>query len=224
MKSLHRGLTLWLWVTVGVVGAVCVVIGTLQAHRETQAQLDFQMQQVAHMLAGQTFAATAGSTDLTNPQMLPSIHIHHDRDDELVVTVRGASGQLLYASRSNRQIPGGVLPSLDSLGFQTVDLGNGEYRVFSARSRDLHIEVAQSMDVIREAEAGVAMATLLPIAYSQFWPWSSGLQSADSSSRWTERPPPSRIVHHSHSICCPRRGCPPRCDHWSMRSTVCCID
>jgi signal transduction histidine kinase len=163
MKSLQRGLTLWLWVTVGVVGAVCVVIGTLQAHRETQAQLDYQMQQVAHMLAGQTFATTAGSTELTNPQMLPRIHIHHDNDDELIVTVRDASGRLLYASRSNHQIPGGVLPNLDSLGFQTVDLGKGEYRVFAAQSRDLHIEVAQSMDMIREAEAGVAMATLLPI-------------------------------------------------------------
>jgi two-component system OmpR family sensor kinase len=43
-------------------------------------------------------------------------------------------------------------------------LGHDEYRVFAAQSRDLHIEVAQSMEVIREAEAGVAMATLLPIA------------------------------------------------------------
>jgi two-component system, OmpR family, sensor kinase len=164
MKSLHRGLTLWLWVTVGVVGAVCVVIGTLQAQKETQAQLDYQMQQVAHMLAGQTFAATGGSTELTNPQMLPSIHIHHDKDDNLIATVRDASGQVLYASRSNRQVPGGVLPSLDSLGFQTLKLGSDEYRVFAAQSRGLHIEVAQSMEVIHEAEAGVAMATLLPIA------------------------------------------------------------
>jgi signal transduction histidine kinase len=164
MKSLHRGLTLWLWVTVGVVGAVCVVIGTLQAHRETQAQLDYQMQQVAHMLAGQTFAATSGSTDPTNPQILPSIHIRHDSDDNLIVTVRDASGQLLYASRSNRQLPGGLLPSVDALGFQTVKLGRDEYRVFAAQSRDVHIEVAQSMEVIQEAEAGVALATLLPIA------------------------------------------------------------
>jgi signal transduction histidine kinase len=149
---------------VGVVGAVCGVIGTLQAHRETQAQLDYQMQQVAHMLAGQTFAATAGSTNLTNPQMLPSIHIRHDSDDNLIATVRDASGQLLYASRSNRQLPGGVLPSLNSLGFQTVKLGRDEYRVFAAQSRNLHIEIAQSMEVIQEAEAGVAMATLLPIA------------------------------------------------------------
>jgi signal transduction histidine kinase len=164
MKSLHRGLTVWLWVTVTVVGAVCVVIGTLQAQKETQAQLDYQMQQVAHMLAGQTFAATAGSAEQTNPQLLPSIHIRHDKDDNLIVTVRDASGHLLYASRSNRQLPDGVLPSLDSLGFQTLKLGSDEYRVFAAQSRDLHIEVAQSMDVIHEAEAGVALATLLPIA------------------------------------------------------------
>jgi two-component system OmpR family sensor kinase len=164
MKSLHRGLTLWLWVTVGVVGAVCVVIGTLQAHRETQTQLEYQMQQVAHMLAGQTFAATAGSADPTNPQILPSIRIRHDSDDNLIVTVRDAAGQLLYASRSNRQLSDGVLPRINSLGFQTLKLGRDEYRVFAAQSRDLHIVVAQSMEVIREAEAGVAMATLLPIA------------------------------------------------------------
>ena len=164
MRSLHRGLILWLWVTLGVVGAVSGVIGTLQAHRETQIQLEYQMQQVAHMLAGQTFAGTAGSSDPTDPQIEPRIHIRHDSDDNLIATVRDASGHLLYASRSNRQLPGGVLPSLDSLGFQTVKLGKDEYRVFAAQSRDLHIEVAQSMEVIREAEAGVAMATLLPIA------------------------------------------------------------
>jgi len=43
------------------------------------------------------------------------------------------------------------------------DFGRGEYRVFSAVSNGLHIEVAQSMDVIREAEGGVALATLLPM-------------------------------------------------------------
>jgi two-component system, OmpR family, sensor kinase len=164
MRSLHRGLTLWLWVTVTVVGAVCVLIGTLQAQKETQSQLDYQMQQVAHILAGQTFAAAAGSAELTRPPMVPSIHIHHDQDDDLIVTVRDAVGQLLYASRSNRQLPGGVLPQIDDLGFQTLNFGNGEYRVFAAQSGDLHIGVAQSMDVIHEAEAGVAMATLLPIA------------------------------------------------------------
>jgi|KBSSwiStaDraftv2_1062776.scaffolds.fasta_scaffold00306_16 signal transduction histidine kinase/outer membrane protein TolC len=163
MKSLHRGLTLWVWVTISVVGAVCVVIGTLQAQKETQSQLDYQMQQVAHILAGQSFAPAAGSATPTRPNMLPSIHIQHDKDDDLIVAVRDAAGQLLYVSRSNRQLPGGVLPQIDDLGFQTLKLGNEDYRVFAAKSGDRNIVVAQSMDVIHEAEAGVAMATLLPI-------------------------------------------------------------
>jgi two-component system OmpR family sensor kinase len=56
-----------------------------------------------------------------------------------------------------------VLPQIDDLGFQTLKLGNEDYRVFAAKSGDRNIVVAQSMDVIHEAEAGVAMATLLPI-------------------------------------------------------------
>jgi signal transduction histidine kinase len=163
MKSLRRSLTVWLWVTVGVVGAVCVVIGTLQAQKETQTQLDYQMQQVAQILAAQTFAANSSSNELANPPMLPSIHIHHDKDDDLIVTVRNAAGALLYASRSNRQLPDKILPTFDALGFQTLKIGRGEYRVFAAQSGDLRIEVAQSMDAIREAEGGVALATLFPI-------------------------------------------------------------
>jgi two-component system, OmpR family, sensor kinase len=163
MKSLHRGLTLWLWVTVGIVGAVCVVIGTLQAQKETQQQLDYEMQQVAQILASQTFAPNQEADELTHPPMEPSIHIRHDRDDDLIVTVRDTSGQLLYASRTNRNLRGGVLPILDTLGFQTVKVGHGEYRVFAAESRGMHIQVAQSMEMIREAEGGIALATLLPI-------------------------------------------------------------
>jgi len=164
MTTLRRSLTVWLWVTVGVVGAVCVVIGTLQAQRETQEQLDYEMQQVAHILAGQTFASNVSANALARPRMLPSIHIHHDKDDDLIVTVRNGAGDLLYASRSNRQLPDGVLPTLDTLGFQTLKFGKDEYRVFAAQSGDLHIEVAQSMDVIREAQGGIALATLIPIA------------------------------------------------------------
>jgi len=139
MTSLRRSLTVWLWVTVGVVGAVCVVIGTLQAQRETQEQLDYEMQQVAHILAGQTFASNVSANALARPRMLPSIHIHHDKDDDLIVTVRNGAGDLLYASRSNRQLPDGVLPTLDTLGFQTLKIGKDEYRVFAAQSGDLHI-------------------------------------------------------------------------------------
>jgi hypothetical protein len=41
-------------------------------------------------------------------------------------------------------------------------VGGGDLSVLSSESNGLSIEVAQSMDVIREAEGGVALATLLP--------------------------------------------------------------
>lgn len=163
MKSLRGGLTVWLWAAVGVVAALSVIVGNWEAHTETQAQLDYQMQQVAHILAGQDFSHPRPAGEPIKPEIIPSIHISHDKDDDLIVTVRDLGGSLLYASRSNRQLPGGLLPVLDLLGYQTLELGSGHYRVFVAQSKDLRIEVAQSMDIIREAEGGVALATLLPI-------------------------------------------------------------
>lgn len=163
MRSLHRGLTLWLWITVAVVGAFCVVIGNLQARKVAQFQLDYQMQQVAQIVASQAFTPAPGADEFTDPPLSPSIHIEHDEDDDLIVTVTDSVGRRLFASRSNRQLPGGILPPVATLGFQTLELGRGEYRVFTAQSRGLHIQVAQSMDVIREAVGAIALATLLPI-------------------------------------------------------------
>jgi two-component system, OmpR family, sensor kinase len=163
MRSLRRGLTTWLCTSVAIVGVVCLVIGNWQADRETRSQLDYQMEQVARMLAGQDFSARSQADTLQGgPSMFPSVHIHHDDDDDLIAVVRDAGGQLLYVSRSNRHLPGHLLPATGALGFQYLKMGEGDFRVFSAESNGLSIEVAQSMDVIREAEGGVALATLLP--------------------------------------------------------------
>ncbi|MFL6605714.1 MAG: ATP-binding protein [Steroidobacteraceae bacterium] len=164
MSSLRKGLTAWLWVSVAIVGALCVLLGNWQVRRETQAQLDYQMQQVARILASQDYPTLTPPGELTSPDLTPSIYIHHDKDDDLIVTVRDANGGLLYASNSNRQLPAGLLPPLDLLGLQTLRLGKARYRVFGARTGLLRIQVAQSMDTIREAEGAIALATLLPIA------------------------------------------------------------
>ena len=163
MKSLRRGLTTWLCVAVATVGALCVGVGNWQAHRETQSQLDYQMEQVARILAAQDFSAPRQSDTPADPDILPQVYIHHDNEDDLIVVVRDSGERVLYASKSNRHIPGGLLPSLGALGFHVRDFGTGPYRVFSAQSNGLSIEVALSMDVISEVEGGVALATLLPI-------------------------------------------------------------
>ena len=163
MKSLRRGLTTWLCAAVAGVGAVFVVVGNWQAHRETQSQLDYQMEQVARIVAAQDFSARKQSEPLDGPDILPRVNINHDNEDDLIVIVRDAGGQVVYASKSNRHIPGGLLPASGELGFHIEDFGTGQYRVFSAQSNGLNIEVALSMDMISEVESGVALATLLPM-------------------------------------------------------------
>jgi len=164
MKSLRGALTLWVWVTIGAVGAVSVVVAIWQAQLETQGQLDYQMQQVAQIVAGQTFTPGEQAAELSDAKIFPSIHVHHDRDDDLIVSVRNPDGRLVYASRTNRHLPGQSLPDFEQMGFQTRRIGHQSFRVFAARSASgLRIQVAQSMDVIREAEGGIAAATLVPI-------------------------------------------------------------
>lgn len=163
MRSLRRGLTTWLCAAVAGVGALCVAVGNWQAHRQTQSQLDYQMEQVARIVAAQDFSARKQSQPADGPDILPRVNINHDNEDDLIVVVRDAGGQVVYASKSNRHIPGGLLPSSGELGFHIRDFGTGHYRVFSAQSNGLSIEVALSMDVISEVEGGVALATLLPM-------------------------------------------------------------
>jgi two-component system, OmpR family, sensor kinase len=163
LKSLRLGLTTWLCAAVAGVGALCVVLGNWQAHRETQSQLDYQMEQVARIVAAQDFSARKQSEAADGPDILPRVNINHDNEDDLIVIVRDAGGQVVYASKSNRHIPGGSLPSIGELGFHIRDFGTGQYRLFSAQSNGLSIEVALSMDMISEVESGVALATLLPI-------------------------------------------------------------
>ncbi|MGZ2978938.1 hypothetical protein, partial [Pseudomonas aeruginosa] len=62
------------------------------------------MQQVARILAGQTFTPESNLAGLDEAPMTPAIPIRHDEDDDLIVTVRDSAGQLLYASSTNRQL------------------------------------------------------------------------------------------------------------------------
>jgi two-component system OmpR family sensor kinase len=164
LKSLRRGLTVWLLVAIAIVGLLCLAVGNWQARKQTQAQLDYQMQQVAQILAAQQFPATGQSAQTPAPSLSPAIHVSHDDDDDLIVTVRNTAGTLLYASTSNHHLPGSLLPPLDFQGFRTLKLGAGLYRVFVAHAGELQIQIAESMEAIREAEGGIALATLLPMA------------------------------------------------------------
>ena len=99
-----------------------------------QGQVDYQMQQVAQIVAGQSFTPAEQGVELSDAKIFPSIHVHHDKDDDLIVSVRDPDGRLVYASRTNRHLPGQSLPDFDQMGFQTRQIGHGSFRVFAARS------------------------------------------------------------------------------------------
>jgi two-component system OmpR family sensor kinase len=156
-------LTLWLWLTLAGVGGICALTGIVWAKHETKEQVDYQMQQVARIIASQPFTAGDAGRLSGDPELIPFGDVQHDQDDDLIVTVRDKQGRLLYASPTNRLLHGGVLPPLVGLGFQTVEVGPDSFRVFVASSRGLIIQVAQSAEAILEAQRHIAIATLLPI-------------------------------------------------------------
>jgi two-component system, OmpR family, sensor kinase len=163
MRSLRSGLIVRIWMVLAAIGCICLGVGFWQAQQQTQRQLDYQMQQIAQIVAGQPFQQPIDPSALAAPPLSPSVHISHDEDDDVIVVVRDKGGHVLYASSSNRQLSDRILPPIQTLGFQTVSLGEQDYRVFVAQSADRQIEVAQSYDTIREAEGGIALATLLPL-------------------------------------------------------------
>jgi signal transduction histidine kinase len=150
-------------VAVAIVGAISVAVAYWQARKETETLLDYQMQQVAHILAGQFFPRRIQTPDYSGAPIFPTLHIEHDWEDDLLATVRDQTGALLYVSRSSTRLPGGALPTVSTLGMHTLKIGAEDYRLFAAESKGLRIEVAQSMEVRREAAASVALAPLLPV-------------------------------------------------------------
>jgi two-component system, OmpR family, sensor kinase len=163
MRSLRSGLIVRIWMVLAFIGCICLGVGFWQAQQQTQRQLDYEMQQIAQIVAGQPFRQPIDPTAPATPPLSPSVHISHDEDDDVIVVVRDKDGHVLYASSANRQLSDGILPPIQTLGFQTVTLGEQDYRVFVAESAERRIEVAQSYDTIREAEEGIALATLLPL-------------------------------------------------------------
>ena len=152
MHSLRARLTLWLLGALLAVGGLCAAYLYVDTRNETNALLDYQMQEVARFLGAQSF-------DRASPQPItPNIDLDHDSEDDFVVRVRDASGRTIYATRTD--VP---LPDPQWLGFRSADVGDVAYRLFSARAGSYRVLVAQQMATRRETAAGAALSALLPV-------------------------------------------------------------
>lgn len=143
MRSLRRRLLVALWIAVSCVGALSAVIAYLQVSHYAKDLLDSQLQQLAALAAGR------------NTQDVPRTA---DRDSDIDVAAWRRDGTLQYSSSALLHERRANTP-----GFSDVILGKEPYRLYAAQLGDLHVEVAQPIDLRNDQAAAAVLAALLPM-------------------------------------------------------------
>jgi two-component system OmpR family sensor kinase/two-component system sensor histidine kinase QseC len=129
--------------------ATATVVGYL-TYNETLEQnkrlIDAQLRQTALSLRDQ------GMVDDWQPDFLD------DEKNDVVVQIWTNNGNLLYASD-----PGVALPARATMGFENVQAGAQQWRVYSMKGRDRIIQVAQPYQMRHEMAASSALYSLRPL-------------------------------------------------------------
>ncbi|MBS0394952.1 MAG: sensor histidine kinase N-terminal domain-containing protein [Proteobacteria bacterium] len=150
MTTLRARLTVWLLGALIVVGSGSAVFVYLRAREATQGLLDYQLQQVARLVA-------ARKIDPTVPTAGRDVDPASDAREDILVTVRDESGAVRYSTETPVPLP------TPAPGFSERRIGGHPYRVYGLDTGARTVAVAQSLDVQREAALGGALAVLLPV-------------------------------------------------------------
>ncbi len=150
MTTLRARLTLWLWIALALVGSGSAGFVYLRAERGTQALLDYQMQQVARLVA-------ARKIDPTLPTSGRAVNAASSPEEDLLVTVRDEAGAVRYGTDTAVPLPQPVP------GFSERDIGGARYRVYGLDTGVRTVAIAQAVQVRRDAAIGAALAALLPV-------------------------------------------------------------
>jgi two-component system OmpR family sensor kinase len=150
VTTLRARLTLWLLIALALVGSGSAALAYLRAEHEMQALLDYQMQQVARLVA-------ARKVDSTLPTAGSAVDPARDPEDDLLVTVRDEAGAVRYSTDTAVPLPTPVP------GFSERRIGTTPYRVYGLDTGVRTVAVAQAVQVRREAAVGGALAALLPV-------------------------------------------------------------
>jgi two-component system, OmpR family, sensor kinase len=150
VTTLRARLTLSLWVALALVGSGSAAFVYLRAERETQSLLDYQMQQVARLVAARKIDPTVPTAGRdVNPESSP--------ENDLLVTVRDEAGTVRYSTDTTVPLPTPVP------GFSERQIGATHYRVYGLDTGARTVAVAQAVQVRRAAALGGALAALLPV-------------------------------------------------------------
>lgn len=148
MRSLRIRLILLLGVAI-VVAAVMLFLTSFQAARKSSDRLfDYHMQQMA---------MTIQNTGLEESPWDPFLH-NEENNFDFVIQIWSKEGAKLYQSRTYK-----YLPKRAALGFSTVTLDNGDWRVFAVQNEEQVIQIAQKMTARRESGVAFALRTLWPV-------------------------------------------------------------
>lgn len=148
MRSIRIRLILLLGVAI-IVAAIMLLLTSFQAARKSSDRLfDYHMQQMA---------LTIQNTGLEESPWDPFLY-SEENDFDFVVQIWSKDGAKLYQSRTYK-----FLPKRAALGFSTVMLDNGDWRVFAVQNDEQVIQIAQKMSARRENGVSFALRTLWPV-------------------------------------------------------------
>lgn len=148
MRSLRIRLILLFGAAIMVAAAVQFATSFSAAMREANKLFDYHMQQMAFALEDSGFddAGWHGMADA-------------DKDGfDFVVQIWTDDGVRVYQSRSYR-----ALPERGALGYSTVTLDNGDWRLYVVQADTRVIQVAQRMEVRRSRAISLALHALWPV-------------------------------------------------------------
>jgi two-component system OmpR family sensor kinase len=148
VRSIRARLLVWLISGVVLIGIAGGWVVYRNALAEADAFFDYHLRQTALILRDQPVEYS----------LAPSLPAN-DASYDFVVQVWSMDGVRIYLSR-----PHSVLPDITTLGFSTVDTGEGRWRVYGTQAMTKVIQVAQPMRVREQQAVDLALKALRPFA------------------------------------------------------------
>lgn len=148
MRSLRVRLILLLGVAIMAAAALQIASSFQAAMRQANRLFDYHMQQMALALQDSPFEQVEWE----------NLRGSDDSGFEFVIQVWSDSGVRVYQSRSYR-----LLPEKAVLGYSTVTLENGDWRIYAVRTPKRVIQIAQQLKTRRDRALSLVWRSLWPV-------------------------------------------------------------
>lgn len=146
LNSLRAQLFLFLILAAMATAGAIGVLAYNETLEQSKRLFDYQLRQTALSLRDQ------GMVDDWQPDFID------DEKNDVVVQIWTINGNVLYASH-----PGLPLPAQAKMGFENVQAGPQQWRVYSMKGRDRIIQVAQPFQIRHDLAASAALHSLRPL-------------------------------------------------------------